>query len=321
MTYDVLLLGAAGHSGRSVAAALAGHGLSVLLAGRHPDRLAQVATELDGTVDTRAVDVLNAGSLRAAMAAAAAVVNTVGPFARLGGPVVDACLAGGVPYIDIANELPAVRAVLARDEEARARGVPLVTGAGFGPGATETLVLRLVERLGRTPDRVWVATAPAVERQSAGVRETIAATLPEGATTYVAGALVRQPLGTGATTLTFGGARRPMLPGPVGDLEAARLASGAGNVVAFIADPTRDATGDGHSYAYAEVADAAGRQLAAELRVGEGVRASAAIAAETARRVLAGATPGAWTPGRLFGAGLVTDATGACVELLTVQRS
>jgi len=48
---------------------------------------------------------------------------------------------------------------------------------------------------------------------------------------------------------------------------------------------------------------------------GEGVRATAAIAAETARRVLAGAKPGAWTPGRLFGAALVTDATGAQVTV------
>jgi short subunit dehydrogenase-like uncharacterized protein len=48
---------------------------------------------------------------------------------------------------------------------------------------------------------------------------------------------------------------------------------------------------------------------------GEGVRATAAIAAETARRVLAGTKPGAWTPGQLFGAALVADATGAQVTV------
>ena len=45
--------------------------------------------------------------------------------------------------------------------------------------------------------------------------------------------------GSGATVLTFGGAQRRMLPGPVGDLEAARRASGAADVVAYIADPAR----------------------------------------------------------------------------------
>ena len=42
---------------------------------------------------------------------------------------------------------------------------------------------------------------------------------------------------------TFGGAQRQMLPGPVGDLETARLASGAANVVAYIANPTAHNSG------------------------------------------------------------------------------
>jgi saccharopine dehydrogenase-like NADP-dependent oxidoreductase len=51
--------------------------------------------------------------------------------------------AAAVPYVDIANEWPAVRDLLNRGEQARAHGVALVTGAGFGPAATETLVLHL----------------------------------------------------------------------------------------------------------------------------------------------------------------------------------
>ena len=105
-----------------------------------------------------------------------------------------------------------------------------------------------------------------------------------------------------------------MLPGPVGDLEAARLASGAANVVAYIADPAAPGSGTG-SYTWAEVVSPDGHIATAELRTGEGVRATAAIAAETTRRVLAGAEPGAWTPGQLFGAALVTDATGAQVTV------
>ncbi len=312
MTYDVLLLGATGNSGRLIAAELAARRMSILLAGRNPDRLAEVAgllTADSAMVDVRSADVTDPASLRAVAADAAVVLTTVGPFARYSAPVVEACLAAGVGYVDIANELPAVRALLERDEEAKSCGVTLVTGAGFGPAATETLVLRLVSRLGGAPDRVRVAAAPAVVHESHGVRETVLATLPEGATTYVGGELVRAPLGSGMEILDFGGAKRRMLPGPVGDLEAARLASGAADVIAYIPEPgARDAS-DGNSYTWAEVVDAAGRRFTAELRLGEGVRASAAIAAETARRLLAGTPPGVWTPGRLFGADLVTDAT------------
>jgi hypothetical protein len=107
---------------------------------------------------------------------------------------------------------------------------------------------------------------------------------------------------------TFGGAQRQMLPGPVGDLETARLASGAANVVAYIANPTAHNSGT-DSYTWAEVVGPDGQTVTAELRAGEGVGATAAIAAETTKRVLAGVKPGAWTAGQLFGAALVTDAT------------
>lgn len=88
---------------------------------------------------------------------------------------------------------------------------------------------------------------------------------------------------------TFGGAQRQMLPGPVGDLETARLASGAANVVAYIPNPAAHNSGT-DPYTWAEVVGPDGQTVTAELHAGEGVRATAAIPAETTQRVLAGAT-------------------------------
>jgi short subunit dehydrogenase-like uncharacterized protein len=318
LTSDVLLLGAAGNSGRLIAAELAARGLSVRLAGRRRGPLEDLARILaaDGaTADVRTVDAGDPASLADSIAGVGVVLSTIGPFARLAGPVIDACLAATVPYVDIANEWPAVRGLLDRDEQARAHAVTLVTGAGFGPAATETLVLRLVEQMGVVPDLVRVAAAAGVTRQSDGVRQTFQESLSQGvALTYRRGQVVQEALGSGATVLTFGGAQRQMLPGPVGDLETARLASGAANVVAYIANPAADRSGT-DSYTWAEVSGPDGHTLTTELHTGEGVRATAAIAAETTRRVLAGARPGAWTPGQLFGAALVTDATGAQVTV------
>jgi hypothetical protein len=165
------------------------------------------------------------------------------------------------------------------------------------------------------PGLVRVAAAPGVTQQSHGVRQTIQESLSHGvAITYRHGQVVQEALGTGATILTFGGARRQMLPGPVGDLEAARLASGAANVVAYIAHPAARISAT-NSHTWAEVSGPDGHTLTAELHTGEGVRATAAIAAETTQRVLAGVKPGAWTAGQLFGATLVTDAISAQVTL------
>jgi short subunit dehydrogenase-like uncharacterized protein len=318
VTSDVLLLGAAGNSGRAIAAELAARGLSVRLAGRRRGPLEDLARALaaDGaTTDVRTVDAGDAASLAGAIAGAGVVLSTIGPFARLAGPVIDACLAATVPYVDIANEWPAVRGLLDRDEQARAHAVTLVTGAGFGPAATETLVLRLVGQLGGVPDLVRVAAAAGVSRQSDGVRQTIQESLSQGLTiTYRDDQVAKEALGSGAAVLTFGGEQRQMLPGPVGDLETARLASGAANVVAYIANPAARSSGN-DSYTWAEVSGPGGQTLTAELHTGEGIRATAAIAAETTQRVLAGARPGAWTVGQLFGAALVTDATGAQVTV------
>src|SRR5215470_8815221 len=164
---DVLLPGAAGNSGQLIAADLAARGLSVRLAGRRRGPLEDLARALaagGATTDVRTVDASDAASLAEAIAGVAVVLSTIGPFARQAGRVIDACLAAGVSYVDIANEWAAVRGLLDRDEQARAHAVTLVTGAGFGPAATETLVLRLVEQLGVTPDRVRVAAAQGVER-------------------------------------------------------------------------------------------------------------------------------------------------------------
>jgi hypothetical protein len=318
MSKTVLLLGAAGNSGRLIAAELAARHLPIRLAGRRLRPLQELAETLaagGATTDVRAVDVSDADSLAQTMTGVGVVLSTIGPFARYGGPVVDACLAAGVSYVDIANEFSAIRSVLDRDEAARAQSVALVTGAGFGPAATETLVLRLVDELGGTgPDRVRVAAAAGVARQSDGVRATIQESLAEGvAVIYRDGELVREPLGSGATMLTFGGAERQMLPGPVGDLETARLASGAASVVAYIENPASRGSGTG-SYTWAEVVGRDGQTLTAELCAGEGVSETAAIASETTQRVLAGAKPGAWTVGQLFGASLVTEATDAQIS-------
>ena len=112
--------------------------------------------------------------------------------------------------------------LLDRDEQARTHAVALVTGAGFGPAATETLVLRLVGRMATAPAGVRVAAAAEVTSRSDGVLQTIQEAMSQGAITYRDGQVVREPLGIGATVLTFGGVQRQMLPGPVGDLETAR---------------------------------------------------------------------------------------------------
>ncbi|MEZ0092267.1 saccharopine dehydrogenase NADP-binding domain-containing protein [Streptacidiphilus sp. EB129] len=316
MSSDFVVLGATGTTGGLVADHLVRRGASVVLAGRDPGRLAEVAGRLapgNPSVTTTAVDLGDHSAVSAMARAGRVLVNAVGPFARLAPAVVTACLAAGTAYVDIANERAAVRALLDRDGEARERGVSLVTGAGFGLTATEALVLTLLAE-GVRPSRVVVAAAAGSPLDTEGVRNTVAEAIADGATTYRGGELVRAPFGHGATSLTFGGAARQVVPAPVGDLEAALRISGAADVTAYVA-LRGSAAPDPRSYSYAEITDEEGRAHTAELSTGEGFVFSAAIAAETAFRLLGTTRPGAWTPCRLLGVDLVTGVAGTAVEV------
>ena len=130
---------------------------------------------------------------------ASVVLSTIGPFARQAGPVIDTCLAAKLPYVDIANEWPAVRGLLDRDQQARAHAVTLVTGAGFGPAATETLVLRLVDQMGLVPDLVRVTQPLRGDPPKRWCAPDDPRSLSQGvAITYRNGQVVREALGSGA---------------------------------------------------------------------------------------------------------------------------
>ncbi|MDF3294282.1 saccharopine dehydrogenase NADP-binding domain-containing protein [Streptomyces silvisoli] len=314
MRSDFVVLGASGTTGGLIAGHLVRRGANVVLAGRDARRLGETAARLgSGTVSTVTVDLTDPDSLAAAVGAGRVLVNTVGPFARLAPPVVTACLDAGTAYLDLANERTAVRALLERDTEARKRGVALVTGAGFGPAATEALVLAILGR-GVRPAAVAVASAATSAYDTEGVRSTVTEAVAEGATLYRAGELVHTPLGEGATTLTFGGAARTVIPVPVGDLEAARQASGAPDITAY-AVPRGTGEPEDRSYGYAEITDEEGRSHVAELSTGEGFAFTAALAVETATRLLDAPVAGAWTAARLLGPELVASLPGTTIEL------
>jgi short subunit dehydrogenase-like uncharacterized protein len=311
MSENVVVMGGAGTSGQRIARRLAARGIPLTLAGRHRESLAPLASVLGAAVAEADI-----AAPEAVLTGARMVVNTVGPFAAYARPLAQACLDAGVPYLDIANELRAVTQLLALDDQARERGVVLVTGAGFGPSVSESMLLRLMSGHSGAPAAVQVALAPAAEGVSPGVQASVAQASAEGAAWYADGILHRAPIGAHATTMHFGGHVWPMIPAPVADLEAARLATAAPDIMAYFTVPGQRPAIDQVSYAYAELRDHDGGRHASVATLGIGIEETAAIAAEAVSRILGGdlgAGPGAWTPGALYGPGLVEAATGIAV--------
>lgn len=136
--YDLVLLGATGFTGGLVAAHLARRvgALSWAIAGRDRDRLTRVAEELGadgGSVPAvEVVDVRDLVGLLDLAARTSTLATTVGPYAQLGEPVVQACVRAGTDYADITGEPAFVDLLRARyDADAARQGVRVVTCCGF----------------------------------------------------------------------------------------------------------------------------------------------------------------------------------------------
>ena len=119
--FDVAVYGATGFTGRLVSRYLvrrAGAYARIALAGRSVERLerlrSQIASELplDNQPSVVVADAADDDSLRALASRSRAVVSVVGPYARLGTPLVQACVACGAHYVDINGETPWVRGVI-----------------------------------------------------------------------------------------------------------------------------------------------------------------------------------------------------------------
>lgn len=164
---SVVLFGATGYTGRLVAAALSRAGLAPVLAGRHPDALAALLGDVAPLAPfgreprTAVADVSDPASVNAlVMSADDVLLSTVGPFARLGGPAVEAAITAGCGYLDSTGEPLFIRRVFQEDGPRAARtGARLLTAFGYDyvPGnLAGALAIRDALQAGRVPDRVEI---------------------------------------------------------------------------------------------------------------------------------------------------------------------
>lgn len=112
----VLVYGAYGHTGRFVVTELLRRGLTPVLCGRDPARLAAMAAQFPG-LEVRRATVDDAGSLDNAVRGTGLVVNCAGPFLDTAVPVAAAAVRAGAHYLDVTAEQAAVQAVYRAHQE------------------------------------------------------------------------------------------------------------------------------------------------------------------------------------------------------------
>lgn len=133
-----MLLGATGFVGRLTAADLAAHapaGTRIALAGRSRSKLGELQRDLGSAAahwPLVEVDVTDPAGLDRLAATTRVLLSTVGPYARHGLAVVEACVNHGIDYADLTGEtLFARRSIDAFHERAQQTGARIVHSCGF----------------------------------------------------------------------------------------------------------------------------------------------------------------------------------------------
>lgn len=148
--HDLVIYGATGFVGELIAAYLAAHappGLRVGLAGRSKAKLEAVRSRLPVAAQGWPLieaDSEDAGSIAALAEGTRVLFSTVGPYAKYGLPVVEACARAGTHYGDLTGEVSFVREAIDRfDALARTNGARIVHSCGYDSVPSDLAVLLL----------------------------------------------------------------------------------------------------------------------------------------------------------------------------------
>ncbi|MCP4429031.1 MAG: NAD(P)H-binding protein, partial [Chloroflexi bacterium] len=221
-----LLYGAYGYTGQLVVEEALRRGHRPVLAGRNEAKLTPLARKYG--LDGLAFGLDDAEKLRTAVAPFDLVFHAAGPFAITGDPMIRACLAGGAHYVDITGEIAVFENTFRYTEQARQKGVTLMSGVGFDVVPTDCLARYVADQL---PGAAELELAIfALGSASAGTTNTMLESIPE----LEKGSIVRRngryqhiPIGEGQKKVLFSDGRtRSLMPLPWGDLATAYRSTG-----------------------------------------------------------------------------------------------
>ncbi len=126
---NLMIYGATGYTGQLCVEHAVETGLRPVIAGRSEASTSKIATPLG--LEFRAFDLADPSRIAKALDGIDAVLHCAGPFRNTAAPMVQGCLNAGCHYLDITGEPDVFISHLARDGEARDKGVMILPGAGF----------------------------------------------------------------------------------------------------------------------------------------------------------------------------------------------
>jgi saccharopine dehydrogenase (NAD+, L-lysine-forming) len=238
MQPEIVVYGATGFTGRLICKELERRQIAFAVAGRDRNKLSALAASLKPAPEVIVAALDDAEALQAMAARCKAVLACAGPFARLGRPVLEAAIAAGRHYLDITGESNYVRDTVARDGEAKAKGIALINAVGFDVVPTDAAAVLASEAAGGSPAQLRIAFATN-GRPTQGTTRSALDGAQLGGLAWLDGQYVQEPVGREVWEVDFPapvGKRRTMSV-PWGDLSTAPRSTGTRNLRTFMAMP------------------------------------------------------------------------------------
>ncbi len=226
-----MIYGANGYTGGRIAEEAARRGLKPVLAGRNADAIGSLARRLD--CPSRVFGLRDPGQIATKLTDVKAVLHCAGPFSATAEPMLDACLAASVHYLDITGEIGAIEAAAARHARAVETGVGLVPAVGFDAVPSDCLAAMLAQRLPKATHLILAFTGTGTV--SPGTAKTMVEGLAQGGRARVDGRIVRVPAAWKTMEVPFREGTRAAVTIPWGDVASAWHSTGIGNIEVYLA--------------------------------------------------------------------------------------
>mgnify|MGYP003332715271 FL=1 len=183
-TYDYLIFGASGFTGRLVAEYFQneyGKNLNWAVAGRNQSKLEEVLTEIGANAPIEILDSSDAASIHAAISKTKVLITTVGPYQLYGSDIVKKCAELGVHYVDLSGEPGWMHYMQEHQSVAKESGARIVHSCGFDSIPSDLGVFFLqqkaIEKYGKPFLTVKCGVRSMVGEFSGGTAASLNATL------------------------------------------------------------------------------------------------------------------------------------------------
>jgi short subunit dehydrogenase-like uncharacterized protein len=225
-----MIYGANGYTGELIAREAVRRGMSPVLAGRSEDSVKAIAADLG--LEYKVFELGEPAAVRRAISGLSLVLHCAGPFSVTSRPMIDACLAEHVHYLDITGEISVFQAAHELNDDACRADVVVLPGAGFDVVPSDCLAASLVAALPAATRLQLAFEAPG--GLSPGTAKTSIEALGDGGRIRREGKLERVPLAWKTRKIPFAHQERTGVTIPWGDVYTAFVSTGVPDIEVYI---------------------------------------------------------------------------------------